>query len=140
MQKISNHIVLNIMGIPIPIPQPQAPGGSVLTLYTQSPSIPSFSSTTVYGWLTTRSGIPLGGMPIIIQSQLQQSGRGSMQSTEQRTTRADGSYDVMVGASEGSGTIMVRAAFPGAGPYPPTESQPVVISFGPLNSWRFTPW
>ena len=129
MQKISNPVVLNTIGIPTPIP-PQGSGGAVLTLYTQSPNLPSFGSTTVYGWLTTRSGVPLGGMPIAIQSQMQQGGRGGMQSTEYRNTRANGSFDITVVASEGSGTITAQAAFPGSGPYPPVESRPVTISFG----------
>ncbi|MDR2855765.1 MAG: tetratricopeptide repeat protein, partial [Methanomicrobiales archaeon] len=132
MQKESNPVVLNIMPIPILIPHPGGPTDAVLTLYTQSPRLPSFGSTVVYGWLSTRSGAPLGGMPIAIEAQMQQGGP-AMRSVEYRTTRIDGSFDVFVAASQGSGAITVQAAFPGSGPYPPVSSMPVTITFGGGN-------
>jgi hypothetical protein len=125
VQKTSNSVVLNIVGSPTPLP-----GNTALTLYAQSQNLQSYGSTTAYGWLSASSGIPLGGMPIVIQSTMQQGNSGHMRTTEYRQTNADGSFELPIVASVGSGTITVQASFQGSGQHGAAESKPVTITFG----------
>jgi len=125
VQKVSNSVVLTIIGNPTSLP-----GNTALTLYAQSQDLQSFGSTTAYGWLSAGSGMPLAGMPIIITSEMQQGNSGYMRTTEHRVTRGDGSFDLPIVASEGSGTITVQASFQGSGQYGAAESRPLTINFG----------
>jgi len=125
VQKVSNSVVLTTIGNPTPFPS-----NTALTLYAQSQSLPSFGSTTVYGWLRTNSGMPLGGMPIVIQSAMQQGNSASMRTTEYRQTNMDGSFELPIVASQGSGTITVQASFQGSGQFGAAESRPLTINFG----------
>jgi len=133
VQKVSNSVTLNIIGYSRPLP-----GNTGLTLYAQSQNLPSHGSTTVYGWLSTSSGMPLAGMPIVIQSTMQQ-GSGDMRTTEFRNTNADGSFELPIVASEGSGTITVQASFQGSGQFGAAESRPLTINFGRPGPIRTTP-
>ena len=128
VQKVSNSVGLTIIGNPTPfIP---LPGNTGLTLYARSQNLQSFGSTSVFGWLSTSSGMPLAGMPIIITSDMRQGNSAPMRSTEQHVTGADGSFELPVVASQGSGTIAVQASFPGSGQFSAAESRPLTITFG----------
>ena len=125
VQKVSNPVTLNIIGNPKPFL-----GNTGLTLYAESQNLPSFGSTAVYGWLSTSSGMPLVGMPIVITSEMQQGNSATMRTTEFRQTGADGSFELPVVASQGSGTITVHASFQGSGQFSPANSRPLTINFG----------
>ena len=130
VQKVSSPVPLNIIRRPMPMPNPPGAGNAILTLYTQAQTLPSYGTTIVYGWLSTGAGAPLAGMPIVIESQMQRGNSAGMRSTEHRTTRADGSYEITLVATQGTGTLMAQAYFPGSGPYPAVESKPLTIPFG----------